>query len=115
MNQLDALLLLLLTPFALRGYWRGFCREIFGLGGIACHPETKGIHTPFVKPIKRFKCNSIATLGPLDRLGFIKARSGRPLARWLLFGRRCGRCCNGLILANYDASELLSVVSDCIH
>lgn len=34
MNQVDALLLLLLAPFALRGYWRGFCREVFGLVGL---------------------------------------------------------------------------------
>ena len=34
MNQVDALLLLLLTPFALRGYWRGLCREVFGLAGL---------------------------------------------------------------------------------
>jgi membrane protein required for colicin V production len=33
-NQVDALLLVLLTPFALRGYWRGFCREILGLAGL---------------------------------------------------------------------------------
>jgi len=33
-NQVDALLLVLLAPFALRGYWRGFCREGFGLAGI---------------------------------------------------------------------------------
>jgi membrane protein required for colicin V production len=32
-NQVDALLLVLLVPFALRGYWRGFCRESFGLAG----------------------------------------------------------------------------------
>ena len=34
MNQLDALLLILLVPFALRGYWRGFCREGLGLVGL---------------------------------------------------------------------------------
>ena len=34
MNQLDALLLILLIPFALRGYWRGFCREGLGLVGV---------------------------------------------------------------------------------
>src|SRR5262249_49779812 len=33
-NQVDALLLVLLTPFALRGFWRGFCRESFGLAGL---------------------------------------------------------------------------------
>jgi membrane protein required for colicin V production len=33
-NQLDALLLILLAPFALLGYSRGFCREIVGLGGL---------------------------------------------------------------------------------
>jgi membrane protein required for colicin V production len=33
-NQVDALLLVLLTPFALLGYWRGFCREILGLAGL---------------------------------------------------------------------------------
>lgn len=34
MNQLDALILVLATPFALRGFWRGFCREVFGLAGL---------------------------------------------------------------------------------
>ena len=34
MNQVDALLLVLLLPFALRGYWRGFCRESLGLAGL---------------------------------------------------------------------------------
>lgn len=34
MNQVDALLLVLLVPFVLRGYWRGFCREGFGLAGL---------------------------------------------------------------------------------
>jgi membrane protein required for colicin V production len=33
-NQIDALLLVLLAPFALRGWWRGFCRESFGLLGV---------------------------------------------------------------------------------
>jgi len=33
MNQLDALLLVLLVPFAFRGYTRGLCRETFGLAG----------------------------------------------------------------------------------
>ena len=34
MNQLDTLLVVLLVPFALRGYFRGFCREGFGLAGL---------------------------------------------------------------------------------
>ena len=34
MNQVDALLLVLLAPFAIRGWWRGFCRESFGLAGV---------------------------------------------------------------------------------
>jgi membrane protein required for colicin V production len=33
MNQLDAILLVLLVPFAFRGYARGLCRESFGLAG----------------------------------------------------------------------------------
>jgi membrane protein required for colicin V production len=33
-NQVDTLLLVLLIPFALRGYWRGFCRESLGLAGL---------------------------------------------------------------------------------
>jgi membrane protein required for colicin V production len=33
-NQVDALLLVLLVPPALRGWWRGFCREGFGLAGV---------------------------------------------------------------------------------
>ncbi len=34
MNQVDVALLLLLVPFALRGYWRGFLREGFALLGL---------------------------------------------------------------------------------
>ena len=34
MNPLDALLLILLIPFAFRGYFRGFCRETLGLVGL---------------------------------------------------------------------------------
>jgi membrane protein required for colicin V production len=33
-NQLDALLLILLVAFALRGWWRGFCRESLALAGL---------------------------------------------------------------------------------
>ena len=33
-NQVDALLLVLLVPFALRGYWRGFLRESLALVGL---------------------------------------------------------------------------------
>jgi membrane protein required for colicin V production len=33
-NQIDALLLVILVPFALRGWGRGFCRESLGLGGL---------------------------------------------------------------------------------
>jgi membrane protein required for colicin V production len=33
-SHLDALLLVLLVPFALRGYFRGFCREGLGLVGL---------------------------------------------------------------------------------
>src|SRR5205809_762324 len=34
MNQLDVLLLVLFLPFTFRGYFRGLCREIFGLAGM---------------------------------------------------------------------------------
>ncbi len=34
MNQLDVLLLVLLIPFALRGWWRGFCRETLATVGL---------------------------------------------------------------------------------
>jgi len=33
-NQVDVVLLVLLVPFALRGYWRGFLREGFALSGL---------------------------------------------------------------------------------
>jgi membrane protein required for colicin V production len=33
-NQIDVVLLFLLLPFALRGYWRGFLREGFALVGL---------------------------------------------------------------------------------
>jgi len=33
-NQLDALLLIFLIPFALRGWWRGFCRETLAVAGL---------------------------------------------------------------------------------
>ena len=34
MNQIDALLLVLLVPFALRGWWRGLLREFSALAGL---------------------------------------------------------------------------------
>ena len=34
MSPLDALLLILLVPFTVRGWWRGFCRESFALVGL---------------------------------------------------------------------------------
>ena len=34
MSPLDAILLILLVPFALRGWWRGFCRETLALVGL---------------------------------------------------------------------------------
>lgn len=34
MTALDAVLLLLLVLFALRGFWRGFLREVLGLAGL---------------------------------------------------------------------------------
>jgi len=33
-SPLDALLLILLVPFAVRGWWRGFCRETLALIGL---------------------------------------------------------------------------------
>src|SRR5438093_6425606 len=35
MSHLDALLLILLVPFALRGWWRGLCRETLSLVGLS--------------------------------------------------------------------------------
>src|SRR5438552_3092729 len=34
MSPLDAILLILLVPFAFRGWWRGLCRETLGLVGL---------------------------------------------------------------------------------
>jgi membrane protein required for colicin V production len=41
-NQVDALLLVLLLPFALRGYWRGLVRELFGLAGLVAGAAVAG-------------------------------------------------------------------------
>lgn len=44
-NQLDALVLVLLIPFAVRGWWRGFCREacaVVGLVGGALLAASRG-------------------------------------------------------------------------
>ena len=46
MNQVDALLLILLIPFALRGYWRGFCRESLGLAGLIGGAAAAGALSP---------------------------------------------------------------------
>ena len=46
MNQVDALLLVLLTPFALRGLWRGLCREAFGLAGMLGGAAAAGVASP---------------------------------------------------------------------
>ncbi len=48
MNQVDTLLLILLTPFALRGFWRGLCREAFGLVGLLGGAAAAGVASPSV-------------------------------------------------------------------
>ena len=67
-----------------------------------------------MESIKLLKCVPIATLGLLDSFGFVEScRSslgGRlRRRRGLFFERRWG--CNGFILSNFDAPELLPVVS----
>jgi membrane protein required for colicin V production len=71
-NQLDALLLLLLTPFALRGYWRGFCREIFGLAGLVGGAAAAG-------------AGSLALAGLLIARHLVPPAAARPAAFTLLF------------------------------
>ena len=46
MNRVDVLLIVLLTPFALRGLWRGLCRESFGLAGLVGGAATAGAIGP---------------------------------------------------------------------
>ncbi len=46
MSRVDVLLLVLLTPFALRGYWRGLCRESLGLAGLVGGAAAAGAISP---------------------------------------------------------------------
>ena len=48
MNQLDVLLLVLLVPFAFRGYTRGLCRGVFGLAGTIAGVLAAGAFGPQV-------------------------------------------------------------------
>jgi len=86
-NQLDALLLVLLTPFALRGYWRGFCREIFGLLGLVAGAAAAGAW-----------CLDLA--GLLDARHLLPPAAARPVAFALLF------------IAAVLTANLLGVVAD---
>jgi hypothetical protein len=45
-------------------------REVFGFGGIARHPETKGIYAPLMQSIEILEGNRISILRPLNRLRF---------------------------------------------
>jgi membrane protein required for colicin V production len=71
-NQVDALLLVLLTPFALRGYWRGLCREVFGLAGLLGGAAVAGIW-------------SLALAGVLIGRGLVAPAAARPVAFAALF------------------------------
>jgi uncharacterized membrane protein required for colicin V production len=86
-NQLDALLLILLVPFTLRGWWRGFCRETFALAGLVGGAL------------------AAAALGPQVAAGLVErgvARSGMalPLA-WA-----------GVFLAAWLAAGVLGLIAD---
>jgi membrane protein required for colicin V production len=48
MNQVDVVLLVLLVPFAFRGYARGLCRETFGLAGTIAGVLAAGAAGPAV-------------------------------------------------------------------
>lgn len=52
MNRLDVVLTIVLALFALRGFWRGFSREFFGLvgliGGVAVAAAAYAVATRFV-------------------------------------------------------------------
>ena len=72
MNQVDALLLVLLTPFALRGYWRGFVRETFGLAGLLGGAAAAG-------------AGSLALAAILTQHGLVPPAGARPVAFAILF------------------------------
>lgn len=48
MSRLDLILLVLLVPFVLKGSWRGFCRESFGLAGILGGAVAASAYAPVV-------------------------------------------------------------------
>jgi membrane protein required for colicin V production len=95
-NQIDALLLVFLIPFAVRGWGRGFCRESLGLGGLvggvllaaaagpplaftlSSHGLLSALLAPFAAPVALF----LAAVVVAHLLGALAAR----LARALLLG-----------------------------
>src|SRR6516162_8311030 len=76
---------------------KGLLRQIFGLGGVPRHSETKRIHAPFMKSIQAFKCERIPCFCSLDSFGFAESETGRGL---LLTGRffRLFDWCDGTTL-----------------
>jgi membrane protein required for colicin V production len=71
-NQVDALLLVLLVPFALRGYWRGLCREAFGLAGLVAGAAVAGTY-------------SLPLAALLAERGTVPVAASRPVAFAVLF------------------------------
>jgi membrane protein required for colicin V production len=95
-NQIDALLLVVLVPFALRGWVRGFCRETFGFGGLvggvvlaaaggpplAAAIESRGWLSPLGARVAAPVGLYVATVATAHVLGVLAER----LARALLLG-----------------------------
>jgi hypothetical protein len=64
-----------------------------------------------MESIELLECIGVSAFGFFNSFGFIKTRRGGSSDGCL--GWRGCECCNDFTLSNFDARELLPVVSDC--
>src|SRR5207253_538671 len=78
MNQLDVLLLVLFLPFTFRGYFRGLCREIFGLAGAIAGVLAAGAKGPALMGFTLLLIERAAPASAVSRM-IAESELGRPL------------------------------------
>jgi len=86
-SPLDVLLLILLVPFTVRGWWRGFCRESLGLVGLVVGALAAAATGPELASLLRAR-------------GFLPPVAALPVA-WAL-----------ILLAAWVAAGLLGLLAD---
>src|SRR5207249_2504835 len=107
-NQVDALLVVLLVPFALRGYVRGFCRESVGLVGLLAGGLAAAAWGPAADGPGHGRGERRTNPEPFEPR---RPRRGQPAG---LRTRMAGRIRDDAIRGIRERASLVEVVSDAV-